>query len=113
MPLHANDIEDVDRYELATILAALRLLQKTPALPPEIEEIATEEGDFDRLEDAQIDALCERINAVSQYPWHDVTDDHDTTAALFEDVGRVSDEERAEDALATQMRDRAFFDGGV
>ena len=82
MPLHMTTIEDVDRYELATLLAALRLLQQAPALPREIEEIATEEGDFDRIDDEQIDALCERINAVSEYPWRDVTEDEAETVAL-------------------------------
>ncbi|WP_375262488.1 hypothetical protein [Palleronia sp.] len=82
MPLHMTTIEDVDRYELATILAALRLLQQTPALPPEIEEIATEEGDFERIDDEKIDALCERINAVCEYPWRDVTEGDAETVAL-------------------------------
>ena len=68
MPLHCTAIPDIDRYELATILAALRLLQETPALPEAIEEIATEEGDFERLDADRIDALCERINAVSEVP---------------------------------------------
>ena len=80
MPLHTTRIEDVDRYELAAILAGLRLLQQTPALPPEIEEIATDCNEFTPLDGEQIDALCERINAVSEYPWRDVTDDAETAA---------------------------------
>ncbi len=91
MPLHCTDITNIDRYELATILAALRLLQEAPALPEAIEEIATEEGDFERLDADQIDALCERINAVSEYPWRDVTEDQEMenrVAALFEEIGQ-------------------------
>ncbi len=75
MPIHTTEIRDVDRFELATILAALRLLQAAPALPAEIEEIATECGDFERLDDAQIDELCERINTASEYPFRDVTEE--------------------------------------
>ncbi|PZX14165.1 hypothetical protein LX81_02964 [Palleronia aestuarii] len=93
MPLHSTAIEDVDRYELAAILAGLRLLQLTPALPPEVEEIATDCNEFTPLDAEQIDALCERINAVSEYPWRDVTEDDDETralnarvAALFEEI---------------------------
>ena len=91
MPLPCTAIPDIDRYELATILAALRLLQKAPALPEAIEEIATEEGDFERLDADQIDALCERINAVSEYPWRDITEDavlEEQVAALFEEIGQ-------------------------
>lgn len=91
MPLHCTAIPDIDRYELATILAALRLLQETPALPEAIEEIATEEGDFERIDADQIDALCDRINAVSEYPWRDVTEDaalEERVAALFEEIGQ-------------------------
>ena len=68
MPLHAPDMPNVDRHELATILAALRLLQAAPALPPEIEEIATEQGDFERLDDEKIDALCERFDTAPKTP---------------------------------------------
>ena len=74
MPPYTTTRADIDRYELATLLAGLRLLQATPVLPEAIEEIATEEGDFERLDEAQIDALCERINAVSEHPWRDVTE---------------------------------------
>ena len=91
MPLPCTDIPDIDRDELATILAALRLLQETPALPEAIEEIATEEGDFERLEGDRIDALCDRINAVSEYPWRAVTEDaalEERVAALFEEIGQ-------------------------
>lgn len=98
MPLHSTDIPDVDRFELATILAGLRLLQAAPALPAEIEEIATEQGDFERMDDEQIDALCERINTASHDPFYngddDGTDEDAEEAALqarvdslFEEIG--------------------------
>ncbi len=91
MPLHSTEIRDVDRYELATILAALRLLQATPALPAEVENIATECGDFERLDEEQIDDLCERINTASEYPWRDATEDaalDARVASLFEEAAR-------------------------
>ncbi len=119
MPLHSTAIEDVDRYELATILAGLRLLQQTPALPLEIEEIATDCNEFTPLDPEQIDALCERINAVSEYPWRDVTEDAETVAiearvaGLFETIEDVAEAERADEYHEQQMRDRAYFEGGV
>lgn len=67
MPLHTPAIHDVDRFELASILAGQRLLKATPALPESIDEIATDCGDFERLDAEQIDDLCERINTVSDY----------------------------------------------
>ena len=82
MPHHTTEIRDVDRFELATILAALRLLQATPALPSEIEEIATDCGDFERLDNEQIDELCERINTASEYPFRDIAEDNDETSDL-------------------------------
>ncbi|MDO5758168.1 MAG: hypothetical protein Q4P24_11775 [Rhodobacterales bacterium] len=75
MPLHTTDIQDVDRFETAIILAALRLLQAAPALPSEIVEIATDYGAFEQLEGAAIDDLCERINAASEYPFRDVSEE--------------------------------------
>ncbi|WP_299821225.1 hypothetical protein [uncultured Jannaschia sp.] len=93
MPLHSCTLTDIDRYELATILAGLRLLQQTPALPPEIEEIATECGEFTSLDSMQIEDLCARINAALEFPWRDVTEDDAETralearvAALFEEI---------------------------
>ena len=99
MPLHCTTIQDVDRFELAAILAGLRLLQAAPALPPGIEKIATDCGDFEPLDDERIDALCERINTVSEYPWRDVTEDAAAgdagdaelaarVASLFEEIER-------------------------
>ena len=90
MPLHTTEIRDVDCYEMATILAALRLLQAAPALPREIEEIATECGDFERLDDEQIDELCERINTASEYPWRDVTEDAALDARVASLFGEVA-----------------------
>lgn len=51
--------------ERNTILAALRLWQHTDKygiLPVDLVEIATNDGAHDQLDDAAIDALCERIN---------------------------------------------------
>ena len=93
MPLHSCTLTDIDRYELATILAGLRLLQQTPALPPEIEEIASGCGEFTSLNSAQIEDLCARISSASEFPWRDVTEDDAETqalnarvAALFEEI---------------------------
>ena len=114
MPLHSCTLTDIDRYELATILAGLRLLQQTPALPPEIEEIATDCHEFTPLNSAQIEDLCERVNAAAEYPWRDVTGDDAETAAmearvadLFETIEDVAEIERAGEAHDRQMRDRA------
>ena len=82
MPLHSCTLTDIDRYELASILAGLRLLQQTPALPPEVEEIATDCNEFTSLDSAQIEDLCARINSASEFPWRDVTEDDAETQAL-------------------------------
>ena len=47
--------------ELATVLAALRLWQRSRH-PLDLEEIATDEGSFDCLDTDEIDSLCERVN---------------------------------------------------
>ena len=93
MPLHSCTLTDIDRYELAAILAGLRLLQLTPALPTEVEEIATDCNEFTPLDAQQVDALCARINAASEFPWRDVPEDDEETralnarvAALFEEI---------------------------
>ena len=75
MPRKTLTIEHVDRYELATILAALRLFQAAPVLPEAIAEIATEEGDFKRLDNEAIDELCERLNHVAEFPFLDISDE--------------------------------------
>ena len=75
MSHHSTDMPSVDRYELATILAALRLLQSGPALPPEIEEVATEQGDFERLDDALTDALRDRLDTAPDNTWHETIED--------------------------------------
>ncbi|WP_299844345.1 hypothetical protein [uncultured Jannaschia sp.] len=92
MPLHSCTLTDIDRYELAMILAGLRLLQQTPALPPEIKEIATECGAFTSLGWAEIETLIGRINSASEYPWRDVTEDDAETAALEARVAALFEE---------------------
>lgn len=52
----------LDRAELGAILAALRLLQRTPQVSPEINMILTGCNEFEPLSIDQIDTLCERIN---------------------------------------------------
>jgi hypothetical protein len=101
-------IADLDRCELAAILAGLRLLQAAPTLPHAIQAIATDCGDFERLDAAEIDDLCERINTPSAYSRRDVS--QPATAA---DIAAVAEEERAGEAFDMQMRDRAYFAGGV
>lgn len=52
--------------ELATILASLRTaqaIQQHSALDPEIAEIASAGGTLEPLDDGEVDALCERLNA--------------------------------------------------
>jgi len=53
---------NLDRVELATILAALRLLQCMSQLPASLSEIMTDSGALAPLSLDQIDALCERLN---------------------------------------------------
>lgn len=52
----------LDRVELAAVLAGLRLLQSAKAVPPMINHILTDCGEFDPLAVDQIDTLCERIS---------------------------------------------------
>lgn len=54
-----------DSRELATVLAALRHWQATPSeqVKAGVLEIATCGDEFPALDDSEIDALCERINA--------------------------------------------------
>jgi hypothetical protein len=60
----AGNSASIGVRELATILAALRLHQRLPLESREPEnEIATDGGEFDALSLAEIDALCERLNA--------------------------------------------------
>lgn len=92
MTLHTSTLTGIDRYELAAILAGLRLLQATPALPDAIPEIASECGDFAPLDGAQIDDLCERINTATEHPWRDVTEDDAETRALEADVAALFEE---------------------
>lgn len=65
MPLHSATVT-LDRYELATILAALRLLQNASSVDPEIKAIASDCNDFEPLNAEQIDGLCAAINLAPQ-----------------------------------------------
>jgi hypothetical protein len=65
MPTIEKTTTTLDSYELAAVLAGLRLLQgavESHGFPPGIEEIATNCHEFAPLDAEQIDALCERIN---------------------------------------------------
>ncbi len=53
----------LDRAELAAVLAGLRLLQSSQAVPASITDIQTDGGEVEPLSLEQIDALCERINS--------------------------------------------------
>lgn len=54
----------VDRRETATILAALRFWQhETSVAERSDNEIATDGGELDPMNDEEIDRLCERINS--------------------------------------------------
>lgn len=52
----------LSRRELATVLAALRLFQATPTIPPQIDELASDCQTFEPLTADEIDELCERLN---------------------------------------------------
>jgi hypothetical protein len=54
----------LDNRELATVLAALRRLQATEPAPA-ILDIATNGDEFVRLNDQEIDELCERLNTTN------------------------------------------------
>jgi hypothetical protein len=56
-----------DDQETAIILAGLRLIQRQ-GVPDDLEDIATNFGAFDPLDDDDIDALCERINTATSEP---------------------------------------------
>ena len=53
----------LDRAELATVLAGLRLLQAAQEVPAGITDIQTDCGEVEPLSLEQIDALFARINA--------------------------------------------------
>lgn len=61
-PRNAPRLVSIDDRELSTLLAALRNWQQTYHKPLEIEEIATNGGECDPLDNDEIDALCIRIN---------------------------------------------------
>lgn len=48
--------------ELATVLAALRMWQRCPSHPADLNMIATNGDQLMPLTDAEIDELCERLN---------------------------------------------------
>lgn len=48
--------------EIAAILGSLRLLQRSPTVPAEINAVLTSDGELVPLSLGQIDALCERLN---------------------------------------------------
>lgn len=52
---------DLDNVELATVLAGLRIIQRS-GVPDDIEDVATCGGEFGVLGDDEIDALRERLN---------------------------------------------------
>jgi hypothetical protein len=54
----------LSKRETATLLAALRHFQteRDREISGEVMSIATDHFSFDRLDDDEIDALCERIN---------------------------------------------------
>lgn len=54
---------ELDDREFAALLAGLRLLQGSPdAASPDIDMIATDNGQFPRLSAEEIDNLCDRLN---------------------------------------------------
>lgn len=57
----AAPLMNLDNVELATILAGLRMIQRS-GVPTELEDVATNGGAFEHLGDDDIDELCERLN---------------------------------------------------
>ena len=57
-----NPVE-LEERETATILAALRVYQDTAFVSPAIMDIATSNGQFDMMQDDEIDQLCEYLNS--------------------------------------------------
>ena len=55
-------LDKLQPRQMAAILAGLRILQYTVAVPQEINEILTNGGTTDPLSLGEIDALCEQIN---------------------------------------------------
>jgi hypothetical protein len=52
----------LDNRELGTVLAALRVWQGMGQVSQSIQDIATDGGTIEPLNNEEIDALCERIN---------------------------------------------------
>lgn len=57
----AHSLTNLDARELASVLAGLRLLQRLPSEAHLVEEVSTNLGAFERLNDSEIDALCQRL----------------------------------------------------
>jgi hypothetical protein len=53
---------ELNDRELSTILAALRMWQQSTWRKVELENIVTNDGTVVPLDNAEIDALCQRIN---------------------------------------------------
>lgn len=59
-------IISLDARQLATVLGSLRAtqaVQQSEPLAPEVLDIMTDGGAFAALDDGEVDALCERLNA--------------------------------------------------
>lgn len=52
--------------EFGHVLAGLRLLQAMPLIPPEIRDLATDDGTHELMTVTEIDELCERLNTEGQ-----------------------------------------------
>lgn len=57
-----TDVYAFNDREHSTILAALRYWQARGVAPVGIQDIATNDGAVEPLDDVEIDALCERFN---------------------------------------------------
>jgi hypothetical protein len=60
-------LTELDIREVSIILAALRHWQNSPRRSSDVEAIADNGGDVCRLDDGEIDALCEKINTRDIY----------------------------------------------
>ena len=80
---------DIDRYQLAILLAGLRLPLQAPALPLEIEKIATDCSESMSFDPAQIENLCERSNITSEYSRRDGTVGRDDELLAIGGLGLV------------------------
>lgn len=60
MPLHSCTVE-FDRFDLATLRAALCLMQMTEPLPADVTAMASECGEFSPYSADEVSELLERI----------------------------------------------------